>query len=166
LRRLIDFLVAYALIGALVVIAVELNRRPAESLHAAGAAVIDGDTLWIDGERLRLLDIDAPELDQTCDIGGERVACGRQAREALRALIAPDLECETHGHDLYGRRLARCHTGQGDLAARLVRAGYAVAEGCCRAEEESARNERRGIWAGRFDRPAEWRRAHAAGARS
>ena len=40
----------------------------AESI-AGRASVIDADTLQINGERIRILDIDAPEKDQFCQPG-------------------------------------------------------------------------------------------------
>jgi len=56
--------------------------------EARGAAsASDGDSLRLDGKRIRIEGIDAPELDQSCERDGETWDCGRQARERLRALI-------------------------------------------------------------------------------
>jgi endonuclease YncB( thermonuclease family) len=159
LRRLIDILFASALIGGLIVLAVRLNGPPAPSLTGR-PIIVDGDTLVLDGERLRLAGIDAPELEQNCEADGRTQPCGRIARDALRALAADSVACSGQGHDIYGRRLVRCATGAGDVGARLVETGQAVAEGCCRTEEAAARAAGRGIWAGRFERPSDWRREH------
>ena len=54
------------LIGSLGVYAVERWMRKPDAPVSGNAFVADGDTLTISGTRIRLIDIDAPELDQTC----------------------------------------------------------------------------------------------------
>jgi len=49
--------------------------------------VIDGDTLEINSEKIRLWGIDAPERQQRCTENGQAYACGNKAREALTQLI-------------------------------------------------------------------------------
>jgi endonuclease YncB( thermonuclease family) len=137
--------------------------------HVAGLArVVDGDSIEIDGRRIRLWGIDAPELHQRCqDAGGGEYACGDKARAALASIVGDRrVACERQGDDRYGRMLARCHVeGGGDLATQLVAAGWALAyagqagDGL-RALERQAVAARRGLWAGRFERPADWRRDH------
>jgi endonuclease YncB( thermonuclease family) len=165
LRRLIDILVAYAVIGALIALAVRLKGEPPPDL-VGHALAIDGDTLFLSGERLRLIGIDAPELEQSCDRDGHAAPCGREARDALRAMLADPVTCRGLGRDVYGRRLVRCSTAGGEIAPRLVAAGKALAEGCCRAEEAAARAAGRGVWAGTFERPDQWRRRHPHADRS
>ena len=54
------------------------------------ARVIDGNTLEIAGERIRLEGIDAPESIQLCrGLSGNPYRCGVRAIEALRARIGP-----------------------------------------------------------------------------
>lgn len=43
------------------------------------AVVVDGDTLTIDGERIRLWGIDAPGTQQQCDLAGRQYRCGGEA---------------------------------------------------------------------------------------
>jgi endonuclease YncB( thermonuclease family) len=162
LRRLVDLIAAYALVGALLAVAVHFTRDPAREFGGLAYA-IDGDTLWMAGERLRLVGIDAPELDQLCEVGGRAVACGRASRDGLRRMIVTPVTCVASGRDRYERPLVNCQTAEGDIASRMVAAGLAVAQGCCAAEEAAARGRHLGIWAGRFERPADWRHARNHG---
>ena len=152
-------LVAIGLIAALAA----LFWPPAASLSGRAVAV-DGDTLKIGGTRVRLLGLDAVELDQTCiDSAGAEWQCGREARTFLSQLTANgSTDCAADGHDRYRRLLARCSTGSVDLGNRIVRAGWAVAELEYGVSLAEARLNGRGIWSGRFDDPAEWRRNHGA----
>ena len=47
------------------------------------ASIIDGDTIEIHGQRIRLFAIDALEHDQLCEAGGNKYRCGQQAALAL-----------------------------------------------------------------------------------
>jgi endonuclease YncB( thermonuclease family) len=123
------------------------------------AMAVDGDTLRLEGQRIRLIGIDAPELEQTCsDAAGREWACGEKAQTALAAQLASGpLRCDPDGHDKYGRTLAYCSIGGSDLGAAMVRAGLAVSYPDYGAEEADARAARRGVWQGRFVMPREWR---------
>ena len=134
-----------------------------EQKSETGAAyAIDGDTLFRAGERMRLLGIDAPEIDQTCTVDSLPVPCGRRARDALRDLVRGGVSCSSRSRDAYGRALVTCQTAAGDVSERMVAMGHALASGCCRSAEVEARRAKRGIWAGRFDRPSDWRRLKRA----
>lgn len=123
------------------------------------ARAVDGDSLMIDGRSLRLTGLDAPELAQTCLSGGQTYPCGRQARTTLAALLARgQLDCRLSGQDRFDRHLAQCFVGGVDVAADMVRLGWAVADGDYAAEEAQARESRVGIWRGSFQQPADWRR--------
>jgi len=132
------------------------------SERITGAAeVIDGDSLRVGGRELRLEGIDAPEYRQTCRRGDSEEPCGRQAREALARLVASGpLHCDIDATDRYGRGLATCRAGAVEINRMLVRDGMAVAFGRYEDEEAAAQAARRGIWATRFQRPADWRTSH------
>jgi endonuclease YncB( thermonuclease family) len=132
------------------------------------AVPIDGDTIEIAGERVRLHGIDAPESDQECtDAAGFVYRCGEQATGALRALIdGQTVSCQQIDTDKYGRIVAVCRRGDVDLNAAMVREGWAVAyveyATDYVAEEAQAKRDRRGIWGGKFIVPAAYRRGGQA----
>jgi endonuclease YncB( thermonuclease family) len=129
------------------------------------ARVIDGDTIEIAGTRIRLEGIDAPESDQTCtDTGNRAWRCGRAATRVLVELIAGrPLKCETSGFDRYRRVLAACALPDvSDVNAWMVQQGWALAyySDVYRPLEAEAQAARRGIWAGSFIPPWDWRHRH------
>jgi endonuclease YncB( thermonuclease family) len=137
----------------------------AEALEVAGPAdVIDGDTLAIAGQHIRLFGIDAPEAGQTCSAtGGKPWPCGRVASEAMRRLTRSEpVRCEGHETDRYSRLVARCWLGSTDIAGAMVAKGLAWAfvrytQSYVEAEAE-ARSSRVGIWQGRAEPPWEFRK--------
>src|SRR5436305_6538863 len=84
---------------------------------AGQANVIDGDTLEIHGQRIRLWGIDAPESSQLCR--GEdslQYRCGAKAANDLDAFIdARPLNCTPITTDRYGRTVATCSVAGADL---------------------------------------------------
>ncbi|WP_285536118.1 thermonuclease family protein [Brucella sp. NBRC 12950] len=152
-------LLIFLILGA-VIVSLPVNRQPRES--ATGSVyVIDGDTVILNKAHIRLLSIDAPEMEQTCRIEGSDYACGRDARNALKNRIGKAaIRCEKEGFDKYGRDLGRCYLGDTDLNQWMVEQGWAVSYGDYRSAEASARREKRGIWAGSFEMPFQWRREH------
>jgi len=129
-----------------------------ERMRNGIAQVIDGDSLRLNGEELRLKGMDAPEYAQTCRRGTAAIACGKEAAAALRRIVArAPLTCVGHERDRYGRLLATCRSLGADVAAMMVRSGMAVAFGDYLVEEAEARNAMAGLWAGDFETPSEWR---------
>jgi endonuclease YncB( thermonuclease family) len=87
--------------------------------------VVDGDTLVVGGQHIRLDGIDALETDQVClDAGEKRWTCGIAARDQLaRRIGAAPVSCAAHGQDRYGRVLADCSVGGESLNAWITRQG-------------------------------------------
>jgi endonuclease YncB( thermonuclease family) len=149
-------------------LAAQALRTWNQSTVTGAAAVVDGDSLRVGGTVIRLKGIDAPELQQTCEREGRSYRCGDEARRALANLVEGDgLTCTLEGKDRYDRNLARCSTSaRNDIGAVMVEEGHAVAYGGgYRREETAARARRRGLWAGSFERPQDWRREHQRSAR-
>lgn len=127
-------------------------------------SVVDGDTLELHGEHIRMVGIDAPESSQTCrNAKGEAWRCGQKASFALADAIAVStVTCTGDEHDRYGRLLALCRVGDVDLSSWMVRHGWAMAfvrySEAYVKEEAQARGDRVGIWAGAFVPPWDWRR--------
>jgi endonuclease YncB( thermonuclease family) len=136
------------------------------------ARVVDGDTLEISSQKIRLTGMDAPESDQVCRDETERAyRCGREATEALGRIVAgQNLVCRVTGTDRFRRLLAQCAvTGTADVGLEMVRLGWATiydggpALPGYSAAEASARRLKIGLWRGRFERPSAWRRQHLTG---
>lgn len=127
------------------------------------AKVIDGDTIVVAGELVRLHGIDAPELDQTFWWRGERIACGMMALAALEALTAGiELRCRAIERDRHGRLVAKVFAPDGvDIGRKLVLAGWALAYRRYSTDyvdaEDEARKAKRGMWRGSFVKPWVWR---------
>ncbi|MEQ1769796.1 MAG: thermonuclease family protein [Devosia sp.] len=160
LRRVVGGLGGLVVILILAVL-VALVDPMAPSI-AGNATASDGDSFHMNGERIRLLGIDAPELDQTCtDRNGASWRCGEDARRMLSSLLGRgDTTCEPDGRDKYGRILAHCASARGDIGHQMVEAGLAVSFYEYKAEEETARRARNGVWQGKFERPQDWRQRY------
>ncbi|TNH38341.1 thermonuclease family protein [Paracoccus haeundaensis] len=130
------------------------------------ASVIDGDTIEIRGERIRLASVDAPESRQTClDAKGRAWRCGQQAALALSDKIGRSpIVCLSEGRDQYDRILGECSVSNVSLSAWLVKNGWAVpySDRVSRhyPAARRAKGARRGIWAGIFQRPSGWRKQY------
>lgn len=158
--RVLDVMLAAALLAAVALVAARASLSPAERLFG-NAAVSDGDSLRLAGNRVRLEGIDAPELGQSCAGPDGAYPCGRQARDVLVRLIGNGpVTCESRRRDRYERLLARCVAGEQDLNRSMVELGWALAYGDYEDAEARARAAKRGLWSGTFDDPRAWRRLH------
>jgi endonuclease YncB( thermonuclease family) len=151
------------LIFASLVATSAVGTAAAESPVVGVASIIDGDTLEIHDQRIRLHGIDAPESGQSCEKDGRQYRCGQQAALALADKIgrAP-IRCEQRDIDRYKRIVAVCRLGAEDLNGWMVRQGWAIAYRQYSRDyvddETAAQAAKAGIWAGRFIEPSKWRR--------
>ncbi len=151
------------IVAACVVLSAVALSWPVHADVSGRARVIDGDTMEVNGSRIRLHGIDAPESAQTCLAGGKRWRCGRHATNALTGWTGGrPVDCEERDRDRYGRIVAVCRLDGSDLNARLVAEGWALAyrrySNAYVGEEASAKAAGRGLWQGDFIAPWDWRR--------
>jgi len=142
---------------------------PAIAAASEPARVIDGDTIALGPVHVRLASIDAPEMSQICaDSSGGDYDCGWIAKTTLADLINRDpVTCRGVGWDIYRRQIAVCRThAVPDLGAEMVRRGWAIDyrkydKKCtyCRLEA-AAKRAGKGMWAGKFETPSQWRVDH------
>jgi endonuclease YncB( thermonuclease family) len=124
---LLSFLVHACRCGGNYPPGVEPTERGAKYIHKDRIEFDDGDTIVYDGEYIRFLGIDTPEvIDSTLGIY-ENQPYGPQASESTKTWIrrAKLLEYMTDGKDVYGRRLAHILVDRELIGVRLIRCGLA-----------------------------------------
>ena len=127
---------------------------------ASELRIIDADTLVLNGVKVRLNGIDAPEMRQNCeDINLKIYDCGVASKRALQNFIQtrPDemVQCQYIGKDAYGRMIGDCSSGNININMWLVENGWALAYRKYSKKyvenENSAQHNLAGIWSGKFD---------------
>lgn len=84
--------------------------------------VVDGDTIWLHGEKIRLADIDAPEIDGKCPYERE---LAQRATHRLSQLLSGPITLRRQGQDKYGRTLAVVVVDGHSVGDQLVSEGLA-----------------------------------------
>ena len=125
--------------------------------------ITDGDTIKLNGEKIRFTGIDTPELKQTCLIDSIKDPCGITAKQMLIDKIGSNkVECFSEGKDQYKRTLAECFVNNESLSRYLVRSGYAFAYRKYSKkfiiDEDYARVNKLGMWSMKFEYPWDFRR--------
>ena len=125
--------------------------------------VVDGDTIVLNGEKIRFSGIDTPELKQKCIKNDQKVFCGVLAKKLLLEKIGNKTpECIREGKDIYKRTLAECFINGESLSVFLVRNGYAFAyrkySDKFIKEEEFAKKNKNGLWSMKFEYPWDFRK--------
>ncbi|MDB6454151.1 thermonuclease family protein [Falsirhodobacter sp. 20TX0035] len=142
--------------GALAVAYSQGRMTPPEIVqeYAGKARVVDGDTLHVAGERIRLVGLDACEMGQPATHANRQIDCGAWATEQMELLIGAgrQVHCESEGRDRYDRPLAICFAGQRNLNLAMLRGSYAFLYGGSRQPddyrqaEQEAQDAKRGLW--------------------
>jgi endonuclease YncB( thermonuclease family) len=125
--------------------------------------VVDGDTIHLNGEKIRFTGIDTPELKQTCIKEGVIDPCGVTAKKILIEKIGDNkVKCISEGKDQYKRTLAECFVNDESLSSYLVRSGYAFAYRKYSKkfipDEDYAKDNEIGMWSMDFQYPWNYRR--------
>lgn len=150
---------------AYIAFALLLTWAPARAEITGEPRIIDGDTIEVARQHIRLYGIDAPEWKQTCDLEGRPWPCGVAATDALRRFVGDKpVTCREKDVDRYARIIAVCYLGGPggpDIGAWMVREGWAMAYRHYSldyvADEDAAKAAHTGIWQGSFEPPWEWR---------
>ena len=124
--------------------------------------ITDGDTIKINGEKIRFSGIDTPELKQICIKEGVKNFCGKEAKQILVDKIADNkVTCLRESKDQYKRTLAECFVNEESLSSYLVRSGYAFAYRRYSKkfidDEDYAKSNKLGMWEMKFEFPWDWR---------
>ena len=125
--------------------------------------ITDGDTIKINGEKIRFSGIDSPELKQICVKDGVKNSCGIKAKQILADKIANNqVNCISEGKDQYKRTLAECFVNNESLSKYLVRSGFAFAYRKYSKkfieDEEYAKANKLGLWQTEFQFPWNFRK--------
>lgn len=95
---------------------------------AGRAQVLDGDSLIVGDQWVRLHGIAAPSLDMRCSRSGRIKLCGQEAKRALEGFVADQsLVCQTSRHREKGVVYGKCIAGDTDVSYWMVSNGWAVA---------------------------------------
>lgn len=130
------------------------------------AHILDGDTIKINGRKIRLINIDSAESSQKCyNINNSSYFCGKDATKFLVNLIADkEVECRYDKLDIYNRILGTCYLNKTDINLSMIRNGHAIIYSYKRAPEKYiaaesyAKENNLGLWQGSYEIPKDYRK--------
>ena len=161
-------------IRTIITLLVLLSNSIAEEISGI-PKVVDGDTVHIDNYKFRLEGIDAPEMRQQCKKESFKISffigftfykdysCGKVSKEKLITKIdTTEIKCISSSKDRYKRYIATCYKGKTNLNQWMVRNGFAIAyrrySKTYVSDEEFAKENKLGLWKGKFMEPEKWRK--------
>ena len=136
---------------------------------AQDVKVVDGDTIHLDGKKIRFGGIDAPESNyrgkkQTCIEDNKEVFCGQISKNKLIEKIGSNsLNCKIEKNkDKYKRLIGECFIKYESLSVFMVRNGYAFdwprySKGKFAKYQEHAKINKSGFWNMKFEYPWKWK---------
>lgn len=127
---------------------------------------VDGDSIKINKESIRLIGIDAPEFKQKClDKNYFEYNCGEISTKFLNNLIkGKNIICYYEQKDIYNRYLGICYLNKININQEILKNGMAIIYNPATADkhlkqlELEAKTNKIGIWQGPFLEPKEYRR--------
>ncbi len=134
------------------------------------AIIIDGDTIKINGKKIRFGGIDAPEsyymgTKQTCTQDNKEVFCGKISKDKLIEKIGNNyVNCKIEKNkDKYKRSVGECFIKEESLSVFMVRNGYAFdwpyySRGKFSNDQEYAKMNKLGLWNMKFEYPWIWKK--------
>ncbi len=140
---------------------------PFPTTIGSGTAV-EGDLVSVNGSAVKLWGIDAPDAGQTCQTkANQPYDCFTRAKDELSRLVgANQVTCYVRGTDRNGQSIGTCAVNGLDLAALMVRNGWAFAYTELTPQyadlEGYAQTRVRGVWGGRAESPWHYRSRVAA----
>ena len=146
------------------VILLNLNTKIIANEILGFPIIIDGDTIKILNNKIRLHGIDAPEKKQRCTKNKKNYNCGTIATKALSRKISKKLvKClNQENKDRYNRFIGVCFVENEDLNKWMVKNGHAVAYRRYSKDyvldEKFAKTNKLGVWSGTFLKPEKWRK--------
>lgn len=152
------------------IVAVVFGLSYMTTIAHAAVRVVDGDTLEIDGQTVRLHGIDAPEAGQSCrSAKGGTWPCGKVAIHALEKIVlSKNVKCDDRGTDGYGRTIGVCRVDGEDVDAKMVSLGLAWAFRKYSTDyvalEDQARATQIGVWQAATAPPWDYRAVKWEGA--
>ena len=135
---------------------------PNTTIRGEGRA-LEGDLLSVAGTTVRLMGIDAPDAGQLCkNRYGHELDCFTIARDVLAGLIqGQEVECTVADQDRNRQKQGECRVRGIDLGGAMVARGWAFQywglTSAYQTAESYAQSKRMGLWAGRVEKPWEWR---------
>ena len=147
----------YLIFNTIFILVFFFNQAYAETIFGT-AKIVDGDTIHIGSNKIRLHAIDAPEIKQRCIKNNRKWRCGLESKRFLKNLIGNDqIQCDTKGRDKYNRYIGVCYKNNIDLNSEMVINGWAIAYIYYSLdyfnEEKVAKSKKAGIWIGQFEEP-------------
>lgn len=126
----------------------------------AEVRVLDGDSIILDGDEIRLIGIDAPEYRQYCFTKDkDKYDCGEEAKKAMKNIVKDKIfVCNKIKKDIYDRHLSECFADDSNINVEMLRQGWAIIYYAEDNEEymsaqNYAKDNKLGMWQGKFIKP-------------